>query len=504
MRRIAALLVMTILLSGERPAGTAPQAAAQEAQGYLALVASSRSGPAPGTGDVTMLAVSPTGIGILGTIPTLGSTVEVAVAPNGAYAIALNQEALASIITGLDTPQPSESRRLSVGAGPNAVAITPDGSTAVILNGLDNPPTAMIVDGLPDAPRIRTTLPIPGAVLGSELDIAMFASGDSAAISAGCGGLSLLDGMLTGTPQFRSGSPLTFAGCIQGLAIAPDDENIFTASLLTGTGFSILRISNVQPGQRPILADRTPTLSSTLSNLRVTPDGSTLVVSGFQGIFVYRITDMGLLPIKLVTIPGQLRAARQGGVAISPDGRLALVASLDVQKQTRLSVISDLLSDDPTETAWLEPSTMINTREGAQQSIAFVPRAAGPTFVREHEPNNSIEQANLIVPDVVVLGDFERNGDVDYFGFDAEAGTELVIETRAQRLDPPSAADTVVTLFDHQGNALAENDDAGTTFDSRLELTLPAAGRYFFRIRESRDKGGMNFQYEATVTLTAK
>jgi hypothetical protein len=228
-----------------------------------------------------------------------------------------------------------------------------------------------------------------------------------------------------------------------------------------------------------------------------------LVVPGFQGISVYRVTDMGILPIKLVTVSNQLRAARQGGAAISPDGRLALVASIDIQKQTRLSLISDLQSDDPAETTSLGPSEMVNTREGAQQSIAFVPLPAAPAFVREEEPNDSLDQANLIVPDVTVLGDFDRNGDVDYFGFDAEAEAQLVIETRAQRLSPSSAADTVLTLFDSEGNVLAENDDVGTTFDSRLEFTLPAAGRYFFRVSESRDKGGMNFNYEATITLRA-
>jgi len=273
--------------------------------------------------------------------------------------------------------------------------------------------------------------------------------------------------------------------------------------LLTRVGFTVLRIGGVQPGEMPVLAERSPTQSSTFSTLRLTPDGSTLVVPGFQGIFIYRVTEMGILLLKVVTVADQLRAARQGGAATSPDGRLALVASLDIQKQTRLSIISDLQSDDPSETAHLGPSEMVNTREGAQQSIAFVPLPEAPAFVREEEPNDTIEQANLIVPDVTVLGGFDRDGDVDYFGFDAEAQARVIIETRAQRLSPPSRADTVLTLLDSDGNVLAENDDAGSTFDSRLEFTIPASGRYFFRVSESRNKGGMNFNYEATITLRA-
>ncbi|MBI3952057.1 MAG: PPC domain-containing protein [Acidobacteria bacterium] len=501
MRLFVSIWIGAVLISGWNGLSALRLVVAQQSSSYLALVASVRTGSVQGTGDVTMLTVGPTEVKILGSIPTTGSTVELAVAPNGQYAIALNQERLASVITGLNTAQPMESRVFSVGGGPNAVAITPDNSTAIILNGAENPPTAMIVDGLPDAPRVRTTLPIPGAVLGGELDIAMFASGESAAISTGCGGLSLLDGIQTDAPIFRAGSPFTFTGCSQGLSVAPDDSGIFTASLLTRIGFAVLRVSGVQPGETPTLAEMTPAQSATLSNLRLSPDGTTLVSPGFQGISIFRVTDMGILPVKLVTVAGQLRAARQGGVAISPDSRVALVASLDTLKQTRLSVISDLLTDDPQETAHLGPSEMVNTREGAQQSVAFVPLPMAPAFTREEEPNDSLDQANSLTPDVTVLGAFDRNGDVDYFGFDAETQKRVVIETRAQRLSPASSADTILTLFDSKGNALAENDDAGATLDSRVEFTIPASGRYFFRVTESRNKGGLNFNYEATITL---
>jgi hypothetical protein len=491
-----------MLLIGWCVSSTPWPAAAQGPQSYLALVASYRTGPAPGTGDVTVLTVTPMGATIFGSIPTTGDTVEVAVAPNGQYAIAVNQGGTASVITGLNTAQPRESRIIPVGAGPNAVAITPDSSTAIILNGMDNPPAAMIIDGLPDAPRPRITLAIPGAVQGTELDVAIFASGNRAAISTGCGGLSLLDGIQTGTPAFRSGSPFTFTGCMQGLVVAPDEATIFAASLLPKIGFAVLRISSVGAGQLPVLADRTPAQSSTLSNVRVTPDGTTLVAPGFQGIFTYRVTDMGIVPVKLVTVANQLRAATQGGVAISPDGRLALVAGIDTQKRTTLSIISDLLTDAPMETAQVPSSPMVNTREGAQQSIAFVPLPMAPAFFREEEPNDALEQANPIVPDVTIIGAFAPAGDVDYFGFEAQAQQKVVIDTRAQRLNPPSAADTVVTLFDSNGIVLAENDDASsTTFDSHLEFTIPAPGRYFFGVRESRNKGGANFNYEATVTL---
>lgn len=504
MRFIGIAITCVIALGGLGIMPPARPAVAQSSASFIALVAAGRGGSIPGSGDITIVRVGANEIRIVGTIFTTGTTTELAVSPTGTYALALSpRERLASVITGLDTAQPRETRLFTTGSGPNAVAITPDGTRAVILNGQENPPTAMIFEGLPDAPRQRgTSLPIPGATLGTELDIAMFDSGNSVAISTGCGGLIFLDGITTGTPTFRPSSPFTMAGCIQGLDLAPGDTSVLTASRL-GAMFAVLRLSGAQPGGMLALAERTPMQSSTISNLRLSPDGSTIVVSGFQGIYVYRLTEMGILPIKLVTISPQLRHAQQGGVTISPDNRIALVVSLDSQEQTRLSVVSDLSTDNPEETAQLNPSPQINTLRGAQQSIAFIPVAAPMAFVREQEPNDSIVQSNLVIPDVTILGAFDVNGDADYFSFDAKAQDRVRIETRAQRLSPASSADTTLTLFDGNGVRLAENDDHGNSLDSRLEFTIPTTGRYVFRVGESRNKGGINFNYEVDVRLNA-
>jgi len=121
----------------------------------------------------------------------------------------------------------------------------------------------------------------------------------------------------------------------------------------------------------------------------------------------------------------------------------------------------------------------------------------------ESEPNNTLAQANAITPNVTIRGALTPAGDVDFFSFQATAGQRVRIDIAAKTLTPPSAADTVVALFDSSGRKLAENDDreAGQ-LDSLLEFTLPAAGRYAFSIRDFGNKGGPNFTYEATVSLT--
>lgn len=121
----------------------------------------------------------------------------------------------------------------------------------------------------------------------------------------------------------------------------------------------------------------------------------------------------------------------------------------------------------------------------------------------ESEPNNTLTQANAITPNVTIRGALNPTGDVDFFSFQATAGQRVRIDIAAKTLTPPSAADTVVALFDSGGRKLAENDDrAAGQLDSLLEFTIPAAGRYAFSIRDFGNKGGPNFTYEATVSLT--
>jgi len=125
-----------------------------------------------------------------------------------------------------------------------------------------------------------------------------------------------------------------------------------------------------------------------------------------------------------------------------------------------------------------------------------------PGTVTESEPNNSPAQANVLTPPVTVSGTIAPAGDVDFFAVDARRGQQLVIDVDARSLTPPSPLDTVVTLFDSTGRQLAENDDAQGSTDSLLRFTIPADGRYIFRVRSFDGKGGPDYVYRATVTLT--
>jgi hypothetical protein len=96
---------------------------------------------------------------------------------------------------------------------------------------------------------------------------------------------------------------------------------------------------------------------------------------------------------------------------------------------------------------------------------------------------------------------------VDVFRFEGRAGSEIVAEVYARRLDSP--LDSVLKLTDAAGRQLAANDDyedkgAGLTThhaDSRLGVTLPANGTYYLHIGDAQHKGGESYAYRLRISL---
>jgi hypothetical protein len=124
------------------------------------------------------------------------------------------------------------------------------------------------------------------------------------------------------------------------------------------------------------------------------------------------------------------------------------------------------------------------------------------TPASETEPNDRLNQATPIMPDVVIGAEFGSNRDVDFYSFSARAGQSLTVDINAQSLSPPSSANTVVTLLDGGGVQLAENDDFAGLRDSFLQFIIPRAGQYFIRISNAATiPGGARPPYQAIVIL---
>lgn len=143
-------------------------------------------------------------------------------------------------------------------------------------------------------------------------------------------------------------------------------------------------------------------------------------------------------------------------------------------------------------------TTPTNLRSPYQMLVIL--RAA--RLVAEVEPNDTPETAMPITPDVIVSGALDKAGDQDFLIFSAGAGQTLTVDVDAQSLVDPSAADTVVTLFNLAGSVQAENDDFGQSSDSFLQVTIPRAGQYLIRLRDLAGRGGPGFTYQVAVRLS--
>ncbi len=79
----------------------------------------------------------------------------------------------------------------------------------------------------------------------------------------------------------------------------------------------------------------------------------------------------------------------------------------------------------------------------------------------------------------LVMGNIETPGDEDFFSFQAQGGAEYTIRTH---IVAASDVDTVIALYSGRGAQLAQNDDGGEGFASKLEWTAPSSGTYYVNV----------------------
>lgn len=147
----------------------------------------------------------------------------------------------------------------------------------------------------------------------------------------------------------------------------------------------------------------------------------------------------------------------------------------------------------------------ISSNDPDEATITLALMANAPLIgLAEQEPNDSIATANIVRPNANLLGTIGQSGDTDLFSFTVEAGQRLRVEVRARRLSSPSPLDTVLLLTNSRGIQLAQNDNIDERLhDSRLDIRLAAAGRYYLQIKSADPQaGGPDFRYEMIVIVT--
>ena len=118
------------------------------------------------------------------------------------------------------------------------------------------------------------------------------------------------------------------------------------------------------------------------------------------------------------------------------------------------------------------------------------------TTIVQSEQDDAISSANatdLTAGNVVTASGFigdgpngsEGNGtgDFDFYAITAEAGQIITVNTETD--DPRGGLDTIVGLYDSDGNRLTLDNDASSLdgfLNSRLTFTAPTAGPYFVAV----------------------
>jgi hypothetical protein len=122
----------------------------------------------------------------------------------------------------------------------------------------------------------------------------------------------------------------------------------------------------------------------------------------------------------------------------------------------------------------------------------------------EAEPNDTTDTVKTegvsVKSGTVFNGRIDKPGDIDLFGFSAEASKTLLIEVQSSRLGTP--LDSILSVLSSDGKQLIENDDlAGGTPDSRVVWKVPNGESFFVQIRDQFDhRGGSRFAYRISIS----
>ncbi len=145
--------------------------------------------------------------------------------------------------------------------------------------------------------------------------------------------------------------------------------------------------------------------------------------------------------------------------------------------------------------------TFTVTSTSAATATPATPVTATPIACQDvFEPDNNMATARPIDLNSEQVRTLCPVGDEDWVVFTASANKIYSMYTR----DLAGPVDTVITLYDAQGNFLAENDDyqPGQSLASRIDFTFAHTSNYYLRVRDKRGSGGSGYQYTLGLSST--
>jgi hypothetical protein len=130
--------------------------------------------------------------------------------------------------------------------------------------------------------------------------------------------------------------------------------------------------------------------------------------------------------------------------------------------------------------------------EGSASTPAPTPAATCPLEVEDNDTGQNANALSTSGGSMCRTGAVLPAGDVDLYSFSVPTTTSVVIETKSQ-------GDTVLRLFDADGQYLTENDDGGEGTASRIAGPLDA-GRYYVMVYENgNDESISSYMIEVRV-----
>ncbi len=138
-----------------------------------------------------------------------------------------------------------------------------------------------------------------------------------------------------------------------------------------------------------------------------------------------------------------------------------------------------ITDDDPTPTPTIRPTAATGT----------------PIFVDLSEPNDTLEEAYEVQPDAAAICQLTLwpPGDLDFYRFAVKSGTYYQLTTS----DLSPGIDTVLKVYNQNGEAIAENDDFGAAGELRSHLAIQAdtTGFYYARVVNKSPADAANRTY---------
>ncbi|MCC6355554.1 MAG: hypothetical protein IT577_16825 [Verrucomicrobiae bacterium] len=124
----------------------------------------------------------------------------------------------------------------------------------------------------------------------------------------------------------------------------------------------------------------------------------------------------------------------------------------------------------------------------------------------DKESNDEPSKAQKVSVPIIVNGRSDRAGDWDVFELEGKAGEMIVAEVNARRLGSPF--DSFVKVTGPDGKVIAVNDDhfdaaSGMNTDhadSYLMVKLPADGKYFVHLGDTRRQSGKEYAYRLRIS----